>query len=103
MAAVLLLWLFRDLLGLDGGDRDENPVTTLAAHQPRAGQSPAEPGVVPLVVAGVAVLAMVAVVVAQLRADRRRRRPPRPGPSGWSGCSTTPSRTWSATPTRARR
>jgi Domain of unknown function (DUF4129) len=77
MAAVLLLWLFRDLLGLDGGDRDENPVTTLATPtslEPLDG--PAEPGAVPLVVAAVAVLAMVAIMVAQLRADRRRRRPP---------------------------
>jgi Domain of unknown function (DUF4129) len=77
MAAVLLLWLFRDLLGLDGGERDEDPVTTLATPtslEPL--DAPAEPGVVPLVVAAVAVLAMVAIVVAQLRADRRRRRPP---------------------------
>jgi Domain of unknown function (DUF4129) len=77
MAAVLLLWLFRDLLGLDGGDRDENPVPTLATPtslEPL--DPPAEPGVVPLVVAAVAVLAMVTIVVAQLRADRRRRRPP---------------------------
>jgi hypothetical protein len=77
MAAVLLLWLLRDLLGLGGGDRDENQATTLATPttlEPPA--PPAEPGVAPLVVAGVAVLAMVAVVVAQLRADRRRRRPP---------------------------
>jgi hypothetical protein len=77
MAAILVLWLFRDLLGLDGGDRDQDPATTVATPTTlELPDPPAEPGVVPLVVAGVAVAAMVAIVVAQLRAERRRRRPP---------------------------
>ena len=77
MAAILALWLFRDLLGLGGGDRDESPASTLATPSTlELPDPPADPGVVPLVVAGVALLAMVAIVVAQLRADRRRRRPP---------------------------
>jgi Domain of unknown function (DUF4129) len=77
MAAIVLLWLFRDLLGLGEGNRDDPPATTiptLTTFEPAA--PPAEPGVVPLVVAGVALLAMAAVVAAQVRADRRRRRPP---------------------------
>jgi uncharacterized membrane protein YedE/YeeE len=99
MAAILLLWLFRDLLGLDGGDRDPNPTTTIpAATTPELPDPPPDSGVVPLIVAGVALLAMIGIVVAQLVADRRRRRP-----SGWSSCSTTPWRTWSASPTRAGR
>jgi hypothetical protein len=77
MAAVLLLWLFRDLLGLGGGERDQDPATTLPTLTTLEPQElPAEPGMAPLVVAGLAVAAMVAIVVAQLRADRRRRRPP---------------------------
>jgi uncharacterized membrane protein YedE/YeeE len=78
MAAILLLWLFRDLLGLDGGDRDPNPTTTIpAATTPELPDPPPDSGVVPLIVAGVALLAMIGIVVAQLVADRRRRRPPR--------------------------
>jgi hypothetical protein len=77
MAAVLLLWLFRDLLGLDGGDREPPPATTVPTPSTlEAVVPPAESGVVPLIVAGVALSAMVAIVVAQLVADRRRRRPP---------------------------
>jgi hypothetical protein len=77
MAAILVLWLFRDLLGLGGGDRDQDPATTLPTPSTlELPDPPAEPGVVPLVVAGVALLAMVVIVVAQLRAERRRRRPP---------------------------
>jgi Domain of unknown function (DUF4129) len=77
MAAIVLLWLFRDLLGLGGGERDEDPATTLGTPSTlELVDQPAEPGVVPLVVAGVALLAMVAIVAAQIRADRRRRRPP---------------------------
>ena len=60
MAAVLLLWLFRDLLGLGGGSRDEDPATTLATPSTlELPDPPADPGVVPMVVAGVALLAMV--------------------------------------------
>jgi Domain of unknown function (DUF4129) len=77
MAAIVLLWLFRDLLGLGGGERDEDPATTLGTPSTlELVDQPAEPGVVPLVVAGVALLAMVAIVAAQIRSDRRRRRPP---------------------------
>jgi hypothetical protein len=78
MAVILALWLFRDLLGLDGlaegepADSTQGPPTTTEAAAP-----PAASGVVPLVVAGVALLAMIGVVAAQLAADRRRRRPPR--------------------------
>ena len=79
MAAVLLLWLFRDLLGLGGDDRDQVPTTTIPAVttlEAPGGPAP-ESGVVPLIVAGVALAAMIAIVVAQLAADRRRRRPPK--------------------------
>ena len=79
MAAVLLLWLFRDLLGLGGDDRDQVPTTTIPAVttlEAPGGPTP-ESGVVPLIVAGVALAAMIAIVVAQLVADRRRRRPPK--------------------------
>jgi hypothetical protein len=78
MAAILLLWLFRDLLGLGGGERDPNPTTTIpAANTLEVPDPPPDSGVVPLIVAGVALLAMVGIVVAQLVAERRRRRPPR--------------------------
>ena len=77
MAAILLLWLFRDLLGLGGGDRDPDPTTTIGAPSTlELPDPPPDSGVVPLIVAGVALLAMIGVVVAQLAADRRRRRPP---------------------------
>jgi uncharacterized membrane protein YedE/YeeE len=78
MAAILLLWLFRDLLGLGGGDRNLDPTTTIpAASTLEVPDPPPDSGVVPLIVAGVALLAMIGIVVAQLVADRRRRRPPR--------------------------
>ena len=78
MAAILLLWLFRDLLGLGGGDRDPDPTTTIpGASTLEVPDPPPDSGVVPLIVAGVALLAMIGIVVAQLVADRRRRRPPR--------------------------
>jgi uncharacterized membrane protein YedE/YeeE len=77
MAAILLLWLFRDLLGLGGGDRDPDPTTTIPpASTLELPDPPPDSGVVPLIVAGVALLAMIGIVVAQLVADRRRRRPP---------------------------
>ena len=104
MAAVVLLWLFRDLLGLGGGDRDQARPPPPAPSTLEALAPPAESGVVPLVVAGVALAAMVGIVVAQLL-GRPAAPAARPGPrpSGWSSCSTTPSRTWSASPTRAGR
>jgi hypothetical protein len=77
MAAVLLVWLFRDLLGLDGG-RDDPTVSTLPSPSSlEVPAPPPDPGVVPLLVAGVALAAMVAIAVAQLVAERRRRGPPR--------------------------
>jgi Domain of unknown function (DUF4129) len=78
IAAVLVLWLLRDLLGLGEGGPDDPPPSTLPA--PSTLEVPGPPpqsGVVPWVVAGVALAAMVAVVAAQVAADRRRRRPPR--------------------------
>lgn len=78
MAAILLLWLFRDLLGLGAGDRDLDPTTTIpGASTLEVPDPPPDSGVVPLIVAGVALLAMIGIVAAQLVADRRRRRPPR--------------------------
>ena len=77
MAAIVLLWLFRDLLGLGDGARDDPPTSTLPSPTTlELPTPPPDPGVVPLVVAGVAVAAMVAILVAQARAERRRRRPP---------------------------
>jgi len=77
MAAVVLLWLFRDLFGLGGG-RDDPPATTLPDQSTlEATVPPPDPGVVPLLVAGLALAAMVGLAVAQLLAERRRRRPPR--------------------------
>ena len=78
MAAVVVLWLLRDLLGLTDGGRDDPPPSTIPA--PSTLEVPAPPpssGVVPLIVAGVALAAMIGIVVAQVLADRRRRRPPR--------------------------
>src|SRR5512133_1575917 len=76
MAAVLALWLLRDVLGLSGG-RDDPPASTLATPSTvEVPTPPDQPGVVPLVVAGVALAAMVGIAGAQLVAERRRRRPP---------------------------
>ncbi|HEV3465067.1 MAG TPA: DUF4129 domain-containing protein, partial [Actinomycetota bacterium] len=78
MAAVVLLWLFRDLLGLGQDDSDQVPTTTIpSASTLEAPAAPPESGVVPLIVAGLALAAMIGIVVAQVVADRRRRRPPR--------------------------
>jgi Domain of unknown function (DUF4129) len=80
LALVLAVWLFREPLGLLGDLADgppptsipPDPAATAAPEQPRA-----DPGVVPVLVAGVAVLAMAGIVVGQLLAERRRRGPPR--------------------------
>jgi Domain of unknown function (DUF4129) len=78
MAAVLVLWLLRDLLGLGDGGPDDPPPSTLPAPSTlEVPDPPPSSGVVPWVVAGVALAAMVAVAAAQLAAERRRRRPPR--------------------------
>jgi hypothetical protein len=77
MAAVVLLWLYRDLFGLGGG-RDDPTATTLPDQSTLdATVPPTDPGVVPMVVAGLALAAMVGLAVAQLLAERRRRQPPR--------------------------
>jgi Domain of unknown function (DUF4129) len=80
LALVLVVWLFREPLGLLGDlaggppptSIPPDPAATAAAEPPRA-----DPGVVPVLVAGVAVLAMAGIVVGQLLAERRRRGPPR--------------------------
>jgi Domain of unknown function (DUF4129) len=78
MAAVLVLWLLRDLLGLGEGGPDDPPPSTLPAPSTlEVPDPPPQSGVVPWIVAGVALAAMVTVVAAQLAADRRRRRPPK--------------------------
>ena len=78
MALIVLVWLLRDLLERGGADRDQAPTSTVPSPSTlEAPAPPPEPGVVPLLVAGVALMAMVGIVVAQLVADRRRRRPPR--------------------------
>jgi hypothetical protein len=78
MAAVLALWLLRDLLGLGEGGPDDPPPSTLPAPSTlEVPDPPPSSGVVPWIVAGIALAAMVAVVAAQLAADRRRRQPPR--------------------------
>jgi Domain of unknown function (DUF4129) len=77
MAVVVALWLLRDVLGL-GSRHDEPPTATPAPPSSLEVPAPTDqPGVVPLVVAGVALAALVAIAVAQLLAERRRRRPPR--------------------------
>ena len=77
MAAGVLLWLFRGLLGLGAGRNDPSPDTPTAPTTIELPTPTPDPGVLPLVVAGVALAAMVAIVVSQLVADRRRRGPPR--------------------------
>jgi hypothetical protein len=78
VAAVLALWLLRDLLGLGEGGPDDPPPSTLPAPSTlEVPDPPPQSGVVPWIVAGIALAAMVAVLAAQLAADRRRRRPPR--------------------------
>ena len=77
MAVVVALWLLRDVLGL-GGRQDDPPTSTLAPPSTlEVPTPPDDPGMVPLVVAGVALAVMVGIAVAQLVAERRRRRPPR--------------------------
>jgi hypothetical protein len=77
VAVVVALWLLRDVLGL-GSRQDDPPTATPAPPSTlEVPTSPDQPGVVPLVVAGLALAAMVAIAVAQLLAERRRRRPPR--------------------------
>jgi hypothetical protein len=79
LALLLAVWLFRVPLGqlrerMGGGP----PVSTLPVLEaPEPAVTPAPPGPLPLLVAGLAVVAMAAIVAAGLLADRRRRVPPR--------------------------
>jgi Domain of unknown function (DUF4129) len=77
MAAVLLLWLLRGVLGLGAGRGDRAPDTPVPPTTLELPTPTPDPGIVPLLVAGLALAAMVAIVVAQLVAERRRRTPPR--------------------------
>jgi Domain of unknown function (DUF4129) len=79
MAVILALWLFREPLGLLGDLRpgDTTPSTLPVLDAPERSLPPADPGPLPLLVAGAAVVAMAAIVAAWLVADRRRRGPPR--------------------------
>jgi hypothetical protein len=79
MAVVLALWLFREPLGLLGDLRRVGapPSTLPVLDAPERSLPPADPGPLPLLVAGAAVVAMAAIVAAWLVADRRRRGPPR--------------------------
>jgi hypothetical protein len=79
LGMILLLWLFGEPLGLlDRLQGDSaTPSTLPALDAPETTLPPADPGPLPLLVAGAAVLAMAAIVVAWVLADRRRRGPPR--------------------------
>jgi hypothetical protein len=79
MAVILALWLFREPLGLLGDLRpgDTTPSTLPVLDAPERSLPPADPGPLPLLVAGAAVVAMAAIVAAWLVADRRRRGAPR--------------------------
>jgi Domain of unknown function (DUF4129) len=79
MAVVLGLWLFREPLGLldDLRPGGATPSTLPVLDAPERPLPPADPGPLPLLVAGAAVLAMAVIVAAWLVADRRRRGPPR--------------------------
>jgi Domain of unknown function (DUF4129) len=78
-ALILALWLFREPLGLLGGLAPHPDPTSAVPAADAAGPTdpPPDPGLVPLLVAGVAVVAMAAIVAALLLADRRRRGPAR--------------------------
>jgi hypothetical protein len=77
-ALIVVVWLLRGLLGTDDAGDQASPTSTLAPPTTiEVPAAPAGPGVVPLLVAGIAVLAVVAVVAGQLQAERRRRRPPK--------------------------
>jgi Domain of unknown function (DUF4129) len=79
LAFLLAVWLFHEPLGQLGERlRGRPPVSTLPALEaPEPAVTPAPPGPLPLLVAGLAVVAMAAIVAAGLLADRRRRGPPR--------------------------
>jgi hypothetical protein len=79
LAFLLAVWLFHEPLGRLGERmRGGAPVSTLPVLEaPEPAVTPAPPGPLPLLVAGLAVVAMAAIVAAGLLADRRRRVPPR--------------------------
>lgn len=79
LGLILALWLFGERLGLlerlRPGGVTPSTLPILDAAEPSL--PPADPGPLPLLVAGAAVVAMAAIVAAWLLADRRRRGPPR--------------------------
>jgi hypothetical protein len=79
LGLILALWLFGEPLGLlDRLQGDGTTPRTLPVPEvPERSLPPADPGPMPLLVAGAAVVAMVAIVAAWVLADRRRRGPPR--------------------------
>ncbi|HEX8134042.1 MAG TPA: DUF4129 domain-containing protein [Actinomycetes bacterium] len=79
LALLVAVWLFHEpLRQLGERMRGGAPVTTLPVLEaPEPSVTPAPPGPLPLLVAGLAVVAMAAIVAAGLLADRRRRVPPR--------------------------
>jgi hypothetical protein len=79
LGMIVLLWLFGEPLGLlDRLQGDSaTPSTLPVLDLPETPLPPADPGPMPLLVAGAAVVAMVTFVVAWVLADRRRRGPPR--------------------------
>jgi uncharacterized protein DUF4129 len=79
LGLILALWLFGEPLGLlDRLQGDGTTPSTLPVPEvPERSLPPADPGPMPLLVAGAAVVAMVAIVAAWVLADRRRRGPPR--------------------------
>jgi hypothetical protein len=79
LALLLAVWLFREPIRLLGERmREGPPFSTLPVLEaPEPSVTPAPPGPLPLLVAGLVVVAMAAIVAAGLLADRRRRVPPR--------------------------
>jgi hypothetical protein len=78
LGLILALWLFGEPLGLLERLRPEGaaPTTLPVPDVPERSLPPADPGPLPLLVAGAAVVVMVAIVAAWVLADRRRRGPP---------------------------
>jgi Domain of unknown function (DUF4129) len=79
LGLILALWLFGEPLGLLDRLRPDGttPSTLPVLDAPERSLPPADPGPLPLLVAGAAVVAMVAIAAAWVLADRRRRGPPR--------------------------
>jgi Domain of unknown function (DUF4129) len=79
LGLLLALWLFGEPLGLLDRLRPDSatPSTLPTFEVPEQSVEAADPGPLPLLVAGAAVVVMAAIVTAWLLADRRRRAPPR--------------------------